>query len=143
MARYTDIDLLIDKIEDTNWYHISKQGELVSGANSRDDIPLYKHSDIKEVLNNAPIADVVPRSEYEIAIKEVSRLSQEVLLNIESTEFEVREARVKLAREIFAEIDTMLNKIQPVYFVDAPLANYRHIVKKIAELKKKYTEDKE
>jgi hypothetical protein len=63
MARYTDIELLIDKVEGTDWYHISKQGELVRGANSKDDIPLYKHSDIKEVLNNAPIADVVPKSE--------------------------------------------------------------------------------
>lgn len=63
MARYTDIDLLIDAVEGTDWYHVSKQGELVRGANSKDDIPLYKHSDIKEVLNNAPIADVVPKSE--------------------------------------------------------------------------------
>ena len=58
MARYTDIDLLIDKIEGTDWYHISKQGELVLGANSKDDVPLYRHSDITDVLNNAPISDV-------------------------------------------------------------------------------------
>ncbi len=62
MARYIDLDLLINKIEDTDWYHISKQGELVRGANSKDDIPLYKHFDIIDVLNNAPIVDVVPKS---------------------------------------------------------------------------------
>ena len=63
MARYTDIDLLIDKIEGTDWYHISKQGELVLGANSKDHVPLYKHSDITDALNNAPLADVAPKSE--------------------------------------------------------------------------------
>ena len=47
----------------------------------------------------------------------------------------------EVASEIFAEIDTMLNKIQPIYFVDAPLTNYRHIVNKIAKLKEKYKVD--
>lgn len=59
MARYTDIDLLIDKVEETTWCHINKNGELVIGANSETDIPLYKHSDIKRVLSEAPEADVV------------------------------------------------------------------------------------
>lgn len=65
MPRYTDIDLLIDKVEETTWYHINKDGELVVGANSETDIPLYKHSDIKRVLAEAPIADVVPEREGE------------------------------------------------------------------------------
>lgn len=59
MPRYTDIDLLIDKVEETTWYHINKNGELVMGANSETDIPLYKHSDITRVLSEAPEADVV------------------------------------------------------------------------------------
>ena len=65
MARYTDIDLLIDKVEETTWYHINKNGELVKGTNSETDIPLYKHSDIARVLADAPTADVVPKSEVE------------------------------------------------------------------------------
>lgn len=59
MARYTDIDLLIDKVEETTWYHINKNGELVVGENPGRNIPLYKHSDITRVLSEAPEADVV------------------------------------------------------------------------------------
>ena len=39
-----------EKIEKITWYHINKNGELVMGANSETDIPLYKAEDIYNLL---------------------------------------------------------------------------------------------
>ena len=77
MPRYTDIDPLIEKVEETTWYHIGKNGELVMGANSETDVPLYKHSDIKRVLEEAPIADVIPMSEEYLIDKIATYLEKE------------------------------------------------------------------
>jgi hypothetical protein len=43
-------------MEDTNWYHINKDGQLVHGANSKDNEPLYKAKDVYAVLNTMPSA---------------------------------------------------------------------------------------
>ena len=77
MPRYTDIDQLIDKVEETTWYHINKNGELVVGANSETDDPLYKHSDIKQVLEEDPLADVTPMSKEELIDKIASYFEKE------------------------------------------------------------------
>ena len=45
----------IDAIESTDWYHI-EGGELVHGANSKEDEPLYKAKDIYSVIENLPSA---------------------------------------------------------------------------------------
>ena len=45
----------IDAIEDTDWYHVAG-GELVHGANSKEDEPLYKAKDIYSVIENLPSA---------------------------------------------------------------------------------------
>ena len=160
MARYIDIDLLIDKVEETDWYHISKQGELVSGANSKDDIPLYKHSDIKEVLNNAPIADVVPKSEVE---------KLETILNSYALQYGtvmdkhivIERAKSEVAREIFEEIEQEINGAlesnyearsarlsnpniemadEFIAYCEGKISALRGIDGFIGELKKKYTE---
>ena len=39
-----------DKIYATTWYHINKNGELVMGANSETDIPLFKAEDVFNLL---------------------------------------------------------------------------------------------
>ena len=39
-----------EKIDTTTWYHINKNGELVKGANSETDIPLFKAEDIFNLL---------------------------------------------------------------------------------------------
>lgn len=39
-------------IEGVDWYHINKNGELVKGANSREDEPLYKAKDVYDALEN-------------------------------------------------------------------------------------------
>ena len=44
----------IEAMESLDWYHINKNGQLVHGANSKTDEPLYKAEDVYRVLNNAP-----------------------------------------------------------------------------------------
>ena len=39
-----------EMIYKTTWYHINKNGELVQGANSETDIPLYKAKDVHNLL---------------------------------------------------------------------------------------------
>ena len=38
-----------ERIEETTWYHINAKGELVLGANSEIDTPLYKAEDILKI----------------------------------------------------------------------------------------------
>lgn len=44
---YKEVEEKIDRI---TWYHINKNGELVMGANSGTDIPLYKAEDVHNLL---------------------------------------------------------------------------------------------
>lgn len=127
MPRYTDIDLLIDKVEETTWYHINKNGELVMGANSETDIPLYKHSDIKRALSEAPIADVVPNSEVELLKKAYANYEEATGL---------KQAKQEVAREIFEEMEKYLVTGTTYY----GHCIYTMGVATFAELKKKYTE---
>ena len=46
----------IDAMEDVDWYHINKDGQLTHGANSKEDEPLYKAEDVYKVLNDMPSA---------------------------------------------------------------------------------------
>ena len=46
----------IEAIENTNWYHINKNGELVRGANSQEHEPLYRASEIYAALEEVPSA---------------------------------------------------------------------------------------
>lgn len=49
---------LIDTVENTSWYHINEQGNLVLGAHA-DEEPLYKTVDIYSALVFAPTVDAV------------------------------------------------------------------------------------
>lgn len=42
---------IVDAIERTDWFHINRRGELVHGANSQTDIPLFRCSDIYETID--------------------------------------------------------------------------------------------
>lgn len=149
MARYTDIDQLIDKIEGTDWYHISKLGELTKGANSKYDIPLYKHSDIEEVLNNAPIIeDVVPRSEVEDLKCQLEREREYIEFlkaNIVSGKQEVARdilgelsshtsIGIRHLKELMAECDNEENKI----WLEGKISELCNVEKIISEYEKKY-----
>lgn len=58
MRRYINADALIEAIESTDWYHINREGKLVSGA--RTDLnPLYKAEDILKAVKDASTIDIV------------------------------------------------------------------------------------
>lgn len=40
----------VEAIEETDWYHINKDGVLVRGANSAEDLPLFIAEDVFEAL---------------------------------------------------------------------------------------------
>jgi hypothetical protein len=40
----------VEKLDRTTWYRINQKGELVVGANSETDIPLYKAEDVYNLL---------------------------------------------------------------------------------------------
>ena len=53
MAKYIKKKDLKRAIEVCTWYHIGRNGELVKGAGVNDE-PLYKYSDIKEIIKDLP-----------------------------------------------------------------------------------------
>lgn len=59
MSDYISRQVAVEAIENTDWYHINQNGELVSGANSQEHEPLYRASDIYAALEEVPSADVV------------------------------------------------------------------------------------
>lgn len=48
-ARAEAIKEVFEKVEGTTWYRINHKGELVVGANSETDVPLYKAEDIYQI----------------------------------------------------------------------------------------------
>ena len=58
---YISREAAIEAIENTDWYHINHSGELVHGANSNDDTPLYKADDVYKAIDAVLAADVVER----------------------------------------------------------------------------------
>lgn len=136
MPRYTDIDLLIDKVEETNWYHINKNGELVVGANSETDIPLYKLSDILRILAEAPVIDVVPESEVE-RLKSICNSYALQYGTVRDQQKVIDEAKQEAAAKIFeeiAEITTLTHEFNSTKI-------YAKIdFEKLKELRKKFTE---
>ena len=58
MSKYTNHEILTKLIEDTDWYHINSNGELVLGATS--DTALYKASDILTIIKDVSTTDVEP-----------------------------------------------------------------------------------
>ena len=65
MTDYISREAAIEAIENTDWYHINHSGELVHGANSNDDTPLYKADDVYKAIDAVPAADVVERKPCE------------------------------------------------------------------------------
>lgn len=55
-----DKEKVIEAIEETDWYHINKNGKLASGANSTDDIPLYKSDDIYKAVDSVKSVNAIP-----------------------------------------------------------------------------------
>lgn len=141
MPRYTDIDQLIDKVEETTWYHINKNGELVMGANSETDIPLYKHSDITRVLAEAPVIDVVPESEVE-RLKSICNSYALQYGTVRDQQKVIDEAKREVAMEIFEEI-SKASVDWGCYCVTLSKGAFlaEDVNRTLTELKKKYTEE--
>lgn len=109
MPRYTDIDNLIAEYDRV---HVGPAG----GA--------------RKLMTEAPIADVVPKSEVDKTIAEFAYLHADALNKFEN-------ARAEIAREIFAEIETSLC----YKFINGEI----HLIireEDYKEYKKKYTEGK-
>jgi hypothetical protein len=113
MARYIDADKFIKQFERA-LEHQKKYG-------------LYNHAKLTEyvikAIENEPTADVVPKSEVE-------GLRNDIDISYEY-------GKIDAAREIFEEIEKIL--IDSAYIPDC--ARFVDI-DELAELKKKYTEDK-
>ena len=92
--------------------------------NKLPDVLPYKAS-VKRVLMQAPEADVVPKSEVE-----------RVYYNLQAVLEERAETKQEIAREIFEEIDTLVDDWKHSYIQSI------QFIAELAELKKKYTEEK-
>jgi len=60
MSDYIKREDAIEAIEDTDWYHINSQAEMVHGANSELHQAWYKAIDIYSAIDSVPSADVAP-----------------------------------------------------------------------------------
>ena len=116
-----------------------------------DDLP-YKAS-VKRVLIQAPVADVAPKSEVEKLKADVEVWKQNRFNIYQKLEC-YKMTRAKVAREIFEEIDLIfrnyyakcsenkeLKLLEPLCQAERFVIN--EMWHEVAELKKKYTEEKE
>lgn len=51
---------VIDAMENTDWYHVNSNGKLVSGANSDEDVALYKEADVYKAIDSVEPVDAIP-----------------------------------------------------------------------------------
>ena len=123
MARYIDADALGRAIR------------LYANRTSLGQIcpPDLSYSEMLDIIADAPTADVVPKSEYDNLQFQFEALDHECdrLEMAESNRHDaIEQAKTEVAREIFEEIEREIKNHGICY-----------AQRKIAELKKKYTED--
>ena len=95
MAEYINREEMLKFIRETN-------------ANYHWLTSQYSASWIYDFIESQPTADVVPKSEVEWLYKQVDMLSQEVMYNDDIAKMKVDEAKEKVAREIFEEIEKII-----------------------------------
>ena len=119
MARYIDADKMVAK---DNAY-----------TTFPHDLAGCDDTDLVRWINEQPTADVVPKSEVE-KLQEAynDRLAKDIQTNAEF----VKHAKAEAAREIFEEIDSMI--FGTIIPDDCAIIS----IAMLAELKKKYTEEK-
>ena len=131
MARYIDADALIENVKRVYCTDCNNYNEVRCRACGTDDA--------LDMIEDAPTADVVPKSEVE-KLQEAynDRLAKDIQTNAEF----VKHAKAEVAREIFEEIDSLLKIFcdEPLYSSDDLVCDIADLVYDIAELKKKYTE---
>lgn len=95
MERLIRLNDAIDAIERTDWYHINPKGELVHGANSTDNIPLYKAEDVYQALKSVPAVEPKQGEWIDKAISIIDDMRSEGIVDYEQArEFRMR-ARMK------------------------------------------------
>ena len=129
MARYIDADKLCEALKSmASVQHPDKQNTILGVVSS---------------IENFPTADVVPKSEVDLYRKQVDELEDELA----STYDKLENAKANVAREIFEEIwvsiaiHAFTSKSED--YANGAYDTIEWVDSKIAELKKKYTEDKE
>ena len=117
MARYIDADELRCRVKTkTNPY-------------GKPTLDYESGVEVLDMIDNAPTADVVPKSEYEKAIeiiKQVHRLAGEVKADIPLL---VKHTKEETAREIFKELDKAL-----AYCMES----HPYAIERYCEIKRKY-----
>ena len=139
MPRYIDADALYRETE-----------KRIDQANKRRTV-VYDGKFLR-LIKETPTADVAPRAEVERLQSQVNRLKKydeqrDIALHARL----ISETRHKVALEIFGEIDEIINEIYNKHIFgvndlddiekDAVIKYSDDITDKIAELKKKYTEE--
>ena len=131
MSRYIDADNAHEEIE-----------AIQTSLESNDDKVWYKNKPYykglamaRRVINEQPTADVVPKSDS-LPLDVHEALKQRAVEN----------AKAEVAREIFEEIEKIIeNNRYKSYLANSPFWSWSYriveIIKGIAELKKKYTEE--
>ena len=131
MARYIDADKLSKNL-----------GNLDTGFTGIMPIEFVYTEDI----DKAPTADVVPKSEVE----RLERICNSYALQygtVRDQQKVIDKAKAEVAREIFEEIENIIeNNRYKSYLANSPFWGWSYrivgIINGIAELKKKYTEEK-
>ena len=118
---------------------------ITKGLNNPDKSKAFGYDAI-EILTEieyAPTADVVPKSEVENIISNQRQRLNEYKKQIVTLQEKLGQAKADVAREIFAEIERLLDKhIAKANYTDGTftLVFKRTLEVDIAELKKKYQE---
>ena len=135
MARYIDMDGY-RKLFDEEY---KKTRRLISEGETHLDNLAEGFSEASRVIDRMPTADVVPKSEVEKLENEVERLT--TILNSYALQYGtvadkqkvIDKAKAEVAREIFEEIEKVVN-----YALCVDITDWSAYI----ELKKKYTEVK-
>ena len=133
---------------------MSRYGDLDSLATKWTIASPTQRQNFKQIIEEHPTADVVPKSEvdnwYQLYHSIKEELKQEKIYHRETEKLcdryciESQQAKKQVAREIFEEIDEMLDDIMVVANPnDCFITTFRKTMEKVtagvAELKKKYT----
>lgn len=102
-----------------------------------DDDALIPLSDVRKALLMVPVENVAPRAEVELYKRQVNELEDELATTYDKLE----NAKAEVAREIFEEIEKHGRKVQSSDW-NGEFWDVGILMRDIAELKKKYTEEK-
>lgn len=97
----------IEKMEEVDWYHQNKNGEMVHGANPPEHQAWYKTEDVYKVLEDMPPAQPEPLTDKEqriflAAMEREEKVCEEVDRNYTREPYE--DSLVRVCREITRKV---------------------------------------